>query len=80
LSELCKRNTSRNPNAVLNRNQALHDQFCDSERDLGLRRDLKKMVTTQPSSTFLEVREEAIKWVEEEERPAASRQVAQGYE
>ena len=38
------------------------------------------MVRTQPSSTFLEGREEAIKWAEEEERPAASRRVAQGYE
>ena len=33
LSELWKRITSRDPNAVLNRDHALHDQFCASVRD-----------------------------------------------
>ena len=33
LSELCKRITSRDPNAVLNRDHALHDQFRASVRD-----------------------------------------------
>jgi hypothetical protein len=47
------------------------DQFCENVRDSGLRRELKRYVRDHPSVTFVEVRDEAIRWGEESDKPKA---------
>ncbi|KAA0710593.1 hypothetical protein E1301_Tti015735 [Triplophysa tibetana] len=41
------------------------DQFVEHVLDSGLRRELKRFVRLNPDSTLLDVRKEAIRWVEE---------------
>lgn len=53
------------PDAVPNADQLLRDQFAEHVLDGALRRELKQLVRRQPSSTLLEVRAEAIRWVRE---------------
>lgn len=53
------------PDAVPNANVLLRDQFAEHVLDGALRRELKQWVRRQPSSTLLEVRAEAIRWVRE---------------
>ena len=51
------------------RDQALRDQFSDNVRDPLLRKELKRMIRSNSDDTFLEIREEALPWMEEEEKP-----------
>ncbi|XP_049340756.1 uncharacterized protein LOC125804921 [Astyanax mexicanus] len=55
----CKRDAIVNPDGVL------RDQFCENVRDSALRRELKRLVRTDEGVTLLDVRREAIRWIEE---------------
>lgn len=54
-----------NPRAMSDHQVILRDQFCENVQDHALRRELKKLVRQQSSLTLLELRKEAIRWVEE---------------
>lgn len=54
----------------------LRDQFVEGIRDTSLRKALKRIVREKPQMTFLEVREEATLWAEEEDKPFVSKTVA----
>ncbi|XP_051733814.1 uncharacterized protein LOC127503750 [Ctenopharyngodon idella] len=58
---------SRNPGSVPNADQVLRDQFVEHVRDVTLRRELKRFVRQKPSCSLLDVRGEAIRWMEEGE-------------
>lgn len=47
----------------------LRDQFANSVRDGVLHKELRKFIREHPSVSFLDVREEALRWSEEEEKP-----------
>ena len=51
----------------------LRDHFVDNVRDDLLKKELKKLLRTHPDVSFLDVREEAIRWAEEDEKPHESR-------
>lgn len=80
LSELLERVIAKNPTAIPDRDQALRDQFSDNVREPMLRKELKRMARTETSCRFLQVREEALRWAEEEERPLPSRKTASNQE
>ena len=69
LCEIYNRIYSRDPSIIPSRDQALRDQFADNVRDQLLRNELKRMVRSNSSCKFLEVREEALHWAEEDEKP-----------
>ena len=72
LNELLKRVTKADPKAVPDSEKTLRDQFADNVRDPFLRKELKKFIREhQPA--FLDLREEALRWSEEEERPQCAR-------
>uniref|UniRef100_A0A6P8J6M8 Uncharacterized protein LOC116306938 n=1 Tax=Actinia tenebrosa TaxID=6105 RepID=A0A6P8J6M8_ACTTE len=52
----------------------LRDQFVDNVKDSLLRKELKKLIRGNSHISFLEIREEALKWSEEEVTQTASRQ------
>ena len=52
---------------------ALRDHFVENVRDSLLRKELRKFVRNHPSISFLDVREEAIRWTEEDEKTSAPR-------
>ncbi|XP_043108814.1 uncharacterized protein LOC122354622 [Puntigrus tetrazona] len=54
-----------NPGSVPNSDKVLRDQFVEYVQDVMLKRELKRFVREKPSSTLLEVRREALRWVEE---------------
>lgn len=54
-----------NSQAMPNSQSLLRDQFCENVRDHMLRRELKRMVRQQGGLSLLDVRKEAIRWVEE---------------
>lgn len=68
LNELLKRVAKADPKAVPDPEKTLRDQFADNVRDPFLRKELKKLIRER-QPTFLDVREEALRWSEEEERP-----------
>jgi len=47
----------------------VRDQIVENVHDVSLRRELKSSIRQHPSISFLALRQEAIKWVEEGERP-----------
>lgn len=57
-----------NPGSVPSSDRVLRDQFVEHVRDVMLKRELKRLVREKPSSTLLEVRSEALRWVEEGNR------------
>lgn len=57
------------PEAVSDKDQVLRDHFADNVRDSMLRKELRKAIREHPSVKFFEIREEAIRWSEEEEKP-----------
>lgn len=69
LCELYDKINSHNESAIPARDQALRDQFSDNVRDSILRKQLRRMIRYDPKCKFLEVREEALRWAEEEEKP-----------
>ncbi|XP_073786453.1 uncharacterized protein [Danio rerio] len=58
---------SSNPLGVPNADQVLRDQFVEHVSDVTLRRELKRFVRQKPSCSLIDVRGEAIRWVEEGE-------------
>ncbi|XP_078367332.1 uncharacterized protein LOC144651271 [Oculina patagonica] len=68
LNELLKRATKADPKAVPDPEKTLRDQFADNVRDPFLRKELKKFIRER-QPPFLDLREEALRWSEEEERP-----------
>lgn len=60
----------QHPKSVANEKTVLRDQFVEGVRDLSLRRELKKYVRDNPTSTLIEVREEAYLWSSEEQVPS----------
>ena len=50
---------------VPNPDQVLRDQFAEGVRDHTLRRELKRLVRQTPEVSLLDLRKEAIRWVEE---------------
>ena len=57
--------TKSNSDAVPNSDQVLRDQFAEGVRDHMLRRELKRLVRQTPEVSLLDLRKEAIRWVEE---------------
>ena len=47
---------------------ALRDHFSENVRDPLLRKELKKFIRTHPEVSFLDTREEAIRWAAEDEK------------
>ena len=72
LMSLMERVKQRAPAGMSNAEVLLRDQFTEHVLDSSLRRELKQLVRRSPTSTILEVREEAIRW-EREGRPGAAR-------
>lgn len=70
LMEAIKRN---NPRGIPNPDALLRDQFIEHVRDGLLRRELKKSVRLNPDVSFLVMRGEAIRWVEDGERVCTPR-------
>ncbi|KAL9972773.1 hypothetical protein ACROYT_G019142 [Oculina patagonica] len=68
LNELLKRTTKADPKAVPDPEKTLWDQFADNVRDPLLRKEPKKFIRERQPA-FLDLREEALRWSEEEERP-----------
>nr|XP_021323533.1 uncharacterized protein LOC101885583 [Danio rerio]XP_021323535.1 uncharacterized protein LOC101885583 [Danio rerio]XP_021323536.1 uncharacterized protein LOC101885583 [Danio rerio] len=54
-----------NPGSVPNSDRVLRDQFVEYVQDVTLKCELKRLVREKPSLTLLEVRREALRWVEE---------------
>lgn len=65
LLDLMDRVQKANAHVVSNSETVLRDQFCENVNDYALRRELKRLVRDRPACTLLEVRKEAIRWVEE---------------
>ena len=71
LNELLKSVTKADPKSVPDPEKTLWDQFADNVRDPFLRKELKKFIRER-NPPFLDLREEALRWSEEEERPQQS--------
>lgn len=54
-----------NPHAVSDYQVVLRDQFCENVQDHTLRRELKRLVRQDSSLNLLDLRKEAMRWVEE---------------
>ena len=60
---------------------ALRDHFAENVRDPLPRKELKKFIRTHPEISFLDTREEAIRWAEEDEKSCGPRpRVASSHE
>ena len=60
---------------------ALREHFAENARDPLLRKELKKFIRTPPEVSFLDTREEAIRWAEEDEKSCGPRpRVASSHE
>ena len=67
LRELFAKVTTKYAPAQADRDTTLRDQFIEGVRDSLLRKELKKFLRSKPSLTFLDVRDEAIRWSDDEE-------------
>lgn len=63
----------RDPACFAHPEVVLRDQFVENVRDCMLKRELRRQVRLHPTLTFLDVRSEAIRWVEEGEHPSGPR-------
>ena len=72
LMSLMERVKQRAPATMLNAEALLRDQFTEHVLDNSLRRELKQLVRRCPTSTLLEIREDAIRW-EREGMPGGAR-------
>lgn len=70
LRELFTKVITKCPSAAKDRDLTLRDQFTENVRDIFLRKELKKLVRRNPSICFLDVREEAIRWSEDDPNTA----------
>lgn len=71
ISQILNSALLQSPSAVHDVASTLRDQFIEGVRDSGLRRELRRLVREKPSSTLIDVREEAILWTLED-RPRSS--------
>lgn len=83
LMSLMERLKRKAPLCFPNPDFVLRDQFTEHVRDNMLKRELKRYVRLHPNSSFLDIRSEAVRWVEEGEnanklRPRAYSCSAQG--
>ena len=65
LMELMEKVKQSNKDTITNPDTVLRDQFCENVHDHMLRRELKRAVRASESTTLLDVRREATRWVEE---------------
>ena len=72
LMSLMEKVKQRAPATMLNAEVLLRDQFTEHVLDNSLRRELKQLVRRSPTSTLLEIREEAMRW-EREGMPGGAR-------
>lgn len=82
LMDLMDKVRKANPNAVSDYQVVLRDQFCENVQDHTLRRELKRLVRQNLSLTLLDLRKEAMRWVEEgqPQRSRSSRVVPHSFE
>lgn len=73
LSELWRRVEKKDSAGLSNPDKAIRDQFAENVRDALLKKELKRNIRKHPDISFLDVREEAIDWSEEEEKVNAPR-------
>lgn len=66
LSSLFERICLKSPHDEEPSDITMRDQFIDNVKDPLLRKELRKLVRIHPRVTFLDVREEALKWSEDE--------------
>ena len=67
LNKLMSDVVQRNCHVINNVDEALRDHFADNVFDISLRRELKRRIRHDPNLSFLDLREEAIRWLEEDE-------------
>lgn len=72
ISKILNSAVLQSPSAVHDIPSTLRDQFVEGVRDSGLRRELRRLVREKPSSSLIEVREEAILWTLEDRPRSAS--------
>lgn len=65
LMELMEKIKMSKADCITNPDLVLRDQFCENVHDPTLRRELKQQVRANAGWTILDVRREAIRWVEE---------------
>lgn len=65
LMEMLDKVKQSNEGAIRNPDIILRDQFCENVCDPMLRRELKRLVRADSGLTLLDVRKEAIRWVQE---------------
>ena len=65
LMELMEKIEASKPGCMSNSALVLRDQFCENVHDCTLRRELKRLVRANDEWSILDVRREAIRWVEE---------------
>ena len=69
LSDIIGHICRKNGDAIPSKDQALRDQFSENVRDPVLRKELKKLIRQDPAISFLQLREEAFQWAEDELKP-----------
>lgn len=63
--------------AVVDSAQSLSDQFANSMHDDMLCKGLQRFIWEHPTTTFVDIREEALHWSEEQEKPVLNPPVSQ---
>ena len=74
LLELREVLTRKDPRPVNDPNRVLAEHFAEGLRDRILRREIKQRLRQRPDIQFIDLREEAIRWSEEEERQPPAKQ------
>ncbi len=60
----------KNPGGIPDSDVVIRDHFAEYVRDNMLRRELKRLIRSQPSMSFINVRSEALRWSDDGERPS----------
>nr|XP_034337918.1 uncharacterized protein LOC117692829 [Crassostrea gigas] len=68
LMNLIKKITTKNTDIIPNPDLTLCEQFAQNVNDISLRRELKRLIRQQPDIHFLDFRDEAILFSEDEEK------------
>lgn len=63
------------PDRLIDSDILVRDQFVEHVRDVSLRRELKSIVRNDPQVSFIALRHQAIRWVEEGEHPSGQARV-----
>ena len=78
LLELLEVLTRKDPRSVNDPDHVLAEQFAEGLRERILRREIKQQLRQRPHIQFIDLREEAIRWSEEEERHPPAKQRSAG--